>query len=153
MIETTGSASIEIEASPDAVYAVLSDLSRISELSPECYKAEWEDGTTGPAVGAKFRGYNRNGAMEWDAGCVLAVADPGREWAFDVPADDGRKTTWRYVIEARGDGSTVTESFDAPILDGEFFQKMNRHDLLLANIATTLENLKAAAESSGAGQA
>ena len=149
MIETTGSASIEIDASPDAVYAVLSDLSRISELSPECYKAEWEDGATGPEVGAKFRGYNRNGAMEWDAGCVLVTANPGREWTFEVPADDGRKTTWRYFIEQRGAASLVTESFDAPILDGEFFQKMNRHDLLLANIATTLENLKAAAESAG----
>ena len=84
MIETTGSASIEIDASPDAVYAVLSDLSRISELSPECYKAEWEDGATGPEVGAKFRGYNRNGAMAWDAGCVLVTANPDFDNAVEA---------------------------------------------------------------------
>lgn len=146
MIETTGSTSIDIDATPEAVYAVLTDLSRISELSPECYKAEWEGDAAAATVGAEFRGYNRNGKNEWDAGCVVVAADPGKEWAFEVPAPDGRNTLWRYVIEADGSGSRVTESFDAPILDGEFFQKVNRHDLLLANIAKTLENLKAAAE-------
>ncbi len=146
MVETAGTASIEIESSPEQVYAILTDLSRISELSPECYKAEWEGDATGPAVGARFRGYNRNSGHEWDAGCVVVAADPGNEWAFEVPADDGRVTTWRYVIESTGSGCRVTESFDSPILDGEFFQKMNRHDLLLKNIARTLDNLKAVAE-------
>lgn len=147
MVETTGNASIDIEASPETVYAILTDLSRINELSPECYKSEWEGDATGPAVGAGFRGYNRMGDNEWDVGCIVVAADPGKEWAFEIPADDGRKTTWRYLIEANGSGSRVTESFDSPILDGEFFQKVNRHDLLLKNIAQTLENLKKAAES------
>lgn len=146
MVETTGNATVEIDASPDAVYAILTDLERISELSPECYKAVWEGGATGPAVGAAFRGYNRNVNYEWDAGCVVVAAEPGKEWAFEVPSDDGRSTTWRYVIEPNGSGSRVTESFDSPILDGEFFQKMNRHGLLLENITTTLDNLKIVAE-------
>lgn len=146
MIETTGTTSIDIDASPEAVYALLTDLSRQGELSPECYKAEWEDGATGPVVGAKFRGYNQAGEMKWDAGAVVVTADPGKEWAFEVPSDDGRNTTWRYEIEATDSGCRVSESFDAPILDGDFFQKMGRHDLLLANIAKSLEKLKAAAE-------
>ena len=65
MVETTGNTSIEINATPDAVYAILTDLTRISDLSPECYKAEWEDDSTGPVVGAKFRGYNDNGAVSY----------------------------------------------------------------------------------------
>lgn len=146
MVETAASTSIEIDASPDAVYGILTDLSRQGELSPECYKAEWEGDATGPAVGAKFRGYNRNAKMEWDAGCVVVAAVPGREWTFDVPSDDGRGTRWSYVIEPTESGCRVTESFDSPILDGEFFQKMGRYDLLLVNIAKSLENLKAVAE-------
>lgn len=146
MVETTGTNSIEIDAAPETVYNILTDLSRISELSPECYRAEWEDGATGPEVGAKFRGYNKNGKMEWNAGCIVVTADPGREWSFDVPADDGRKTTWRYLIESTDSGCQVTESFDAPILDSEFFQKINRHDLLVSNVDTTLQNLKTMAE-------
>lgn len=146
MVETTASATIDIEASADAVYGLLTDLSRISELSPECYRAEWEGGATGPVVGAALRGHNRNGTMEWDARAIVLEAEPGRRWAFEVPADDGRSTVWRYDIEATETGCRVTESFDAPVLDGEFFQKINRYDLLVANLAKSLENLKAVAE-------
>ena len=146
MVETAASTSIDIAASAETVYGILTDLSRVSEFSPECYKSEWEDGSTGPEVGAKFRGYNQAGDMKWDAGCVVVAAEPGREWAFEVPAQDGRRTLWRYEIEATDGGCRVTESFDSPILDQEFFQKMNRHSLLVQNIAQSLENLKAAAE-------
>ena len=146
MVETTGDTSIDIEASPEAVYAILTDLTRISELSPECYKAEWEGQATEAVAGAQFRGYNDNGGNKWDAGCVVVTADPGKEWSFEVPGDDGRSTLWRYQIEATSDGCRVTESFDSPILDGEFFQKINRHKLLLENIDRTLLNLKAVAE-------
>ena len=146
MIETTGNTSIDIDASPDVVYSILTDLSRISELSPECYKAEWEGDSQGAAVGAKFRGYNDNNGMKWDQACIVVAATPGKEWAFEVPADDGRSTIWRYEIDETGNGCRVTESFDSPLLDGEFFQKVNRHKILLDNIARTLANLKSIAE-------
>lgn len=146
MTETTGSASIDINASPDAVYAILTDLSRISDLSPECYKAEWEGDATGPAVGASYRGYNRAGDNEWDIAVDIVAAEPGRAWAFEVPSPDA-PTRWSYDIEATDTGCRVTESFDAPVLAEERFQKMGRHQMLVTNIETTLQNLKAAAES------
>ncbi len=146
MVETTGNASIEIAASAEHVWGVLTDLSRISELSPECYKAEWKDGSTGPEVGAKFHGYNEAGGNKWDVGCEVVAAEPGKEWAFKIAAPDGRDTVWRYQLEQAGAGCKVTESFDSPILDQEHFQKMNRHDLLIKNINKTLSNLKQVAE-------
>ncbi len=146
MVETAGSTSIDIAAGPEVIYGILTDLSRISEISPECYKAEWEGDSTGPAVGAKFRGYNRLRGNEWDAGCVVVAADPGKEWAFEIPSDDGPGTVWRYTIEQTASGSQVTESFDSPILTSDHFQKIGRHEILLTNIAKTLENLKAVAE-------
>ncbi len=146
MVETAASAMIEIEASADAVYDLLTDISRISELSPECYRAEWEDGATGPVVGAAMRGYNRNGKMEWDARAIVVEAEPGRRWALKVPSDDGRSTVWRYEIELTTSGCRVTESFEAPVLDGEFFQKIGRYDLLVDNLRKSVENLKAVAE-------
>ena len=66
MAETTGSTTIEMAAAPEAVYELPTDLSRISEISPECYKAEWEGGATGPAAGAAFLGCNRAGENSWD---------------------------------------------------------------------------------------
>lgn len=148
MTETTGSTTIDIAASPDAVYGLLTDLDRVGELSPECFKAQWQDGATSAAVGAKFVGHNKAGNNEWQASCEVVAATPGKEWAFKVPADDGRDTVWRYEIAATDSGCTVTESFDAPILADERFQKMNRHEMLLGNISGTLRNLKAVAEAS-----
>lgn len=148
MAETTGSASIEIAASCEQVYAVLTDLSRISEISPECFKAEWDEGSTGPEVGAGFRGHNRVGDRAWEVACVVVAADPGKRWAFKVPSDDGRDTTWSYDLVPTESGCVVTESFDAPILADAFFVEMGRHELLLDNIAGSLINLKNAAEGS-----
>lgn len=42
-----GERSIEIAATPEQVYAVVSDVSRTGEFSPECRGAEWLDGAAG----------------------------------------------------------------------------------------------------------
>jgi len=60
---TTGAARIEIDAAPVAVYALVSDISRMGEWSPECYRCEWLGGATTAAIGAKFRGHNRLGKV------------------------------------------------------------------------------------------
>ena len=146
MSTTSGSSTIEIDARPETVYELLTDLSRVGELSPECWKAEWTEGSTEAVVGAKFLGHNRVGENEWQAGCEVVAATPSQEWAFKVPAPNGSDTVWRYEITATDDGCTVTETFDAPILTEERFVKMNRHAMLLGNISGTLKNLKAVAE-------
>ena len=148
MTETTGEATIEIDAGPEAVWDILADLSKIKELSPECYKAEWEGDATGPAVGAQFRGYNESGGNSWDAACVVTAADRGVEWAFEVPAQDGTATVWHYVITPTDSGCAVTESFDSPLLATDYFLAMRppRVGVLRNNIQQTLANLKTVAE-------
>lgn len=73
---------------------------------------------------------------------MLLAPAVGEGVGLEIPADDARGTTWRYEIEPTASGSRVTESPDSPILDGEFFQKMNHYDLLLKSIARTLDDLK-----------
>ena len=41
-----GSASIEINAAPEAVWALVADITRMGEYSPECVHAAWENGAT-----------------------------------------------------------------------------------------------------------
>ena len=62
----SGSVSEHMNATPAQTWALISDVTRMGEWSPECVRAEWEDGATGPAVGAHFHGYNRAGTFEWD---------------------------------------------------------------------------------------
>jgi len=56
------SVTVTMHASPERIWALVSDVTRIGRYSPETFEAEWLDGATGPAVGARFRGHvKRNG--------------------------------------------------------------------------------------------
>ena len=68
---------------PEVVYAVVSDVTRTAELSPEIVRCRWLDGATGPAVGARFEAVNRSPTgRTWRNRPVVAGGDPGREFAF-----------------------------------------------------------------------
>ncbi len=80
---TKGSEVIVIDTEPGAVYELVADLSRMGEWSPECEKVEWEEGATGPAVGAKFVGHNRTGPgkrIKWSRHGRVLSAEPGEEF-------------------------------------------------------------------------
>lgn len=99
-------ASIHISAPPEAVWAVISDITRMGELSPECTGGRWMGGATGPVPGARFLGFNRRGPVRWFTRNTVVVADPGRELTFDT-RESG--TRWSYALEPDGDGTRVTE--------------------------------------------
>ena len=60
-----GQARIEMAAPPDVVYALVADVTRLGEWSPECYRCQWLDGVTAAVPGARFHGYNRRGGLRW----------------------------------------------------------------------------------------
>ncbi len=68
--------SREIAASPEQVYAAISDVTRMGEWSEECHACEWHEGYDGPVVGATFDGHNRNGEHEWTTQARVIEADP-----------------------------------------------------------------------------
>ena len=108
-----GRASTVIAAPPEAVWALVTDVTRTGEWSPENTGALWLDGATGPAVGARFKGSNRRGRTKWATTCQVTVADPGREFVFVTGRPEKPETRWRYTLEPEGDGATrVTESFE-----------------------------------------
>lgn len=146
---TTGSATIEIAASPEAAYDFVTDLTKAPALSPENQRCEFTGDSTAIEVDATFRGWNRAGDYEWHADCVVVAADRGREFAFRVPPDWEYATTWRYEFVPKGDGVAVTESFDSPMLgDPDIYPgKLDgRCEQLRSACATTLQNLKGALE-------
>lgn len=101
-----------INASPEAVWDAISDVTRMGEWSPECHTCEWADGATGPAVGARFIGHNRNGDHEWTTTAEITECVPNQVFAFDGVFGDLRFSHWRYVIEPTADGCRVTEVWD-----------------------------------------
>ena len=102
-----------IAATPERVYDLISDITRMGEWSPECYRCEWIDGATGPAVGARFKASNRRRLLRWSNTPTVIVADRPHEFAFSRRTRGSGEYVWRYRLTARGDGTEVTESYEA----------------------------------------
>ncbi len=144
--------SRDIAASPEAVYAAISDVTRMGEWSSECHHCEWHEGVEGPAVGATFDGHNRNGDHEWTTQGTIIEADPGRAFAFECSMMDFHFSTWGYRIEPTPTGCRVTEWTDdlRPESAMEFSQKLSgvddRGEHNRTTMSGTLERLAAALE-------
>ncbi len=146
-------------ASPEAVYDLVSDVTRMGEWSPETVDARWLGDATGAVVGARFAGRNRLGFLRWTTKPEVTEADRGRAFAFIVPGPGGPE--WRYDLAVDDGGRTViTESVTqrtaspAPL---RFLQRLagvtDRAANLRAGMTTTLERVVAAAETQPVGTA
>jgi hypothetical protein len=151
---TRGQVSTNVSASPALLYDTVSDMGHMGDWSPECRHCEWIDGSTGPSVGARFKGSNQRGVMRWSTKPRVIVADQGREFAF-VTRHLGRDMTrWSYHFEAASDGTRVTESFemldDMPwylrLADRLLIGVKDRKADLEASMEVTLKSLKTAME-------
>jgi uncharacterized protein YndB with AHSA1/START domain len=147
----------DIAATPDAVYAAISDVTRMGEWSVECHRCEWLEGFDHAVVGAKFEGHNRNGEHEWTTQATITEADPGRTFTFECSMYDFHFSTWGYRIEPFDTGCRVTEWNDdlRPESALEFSAKTSgiadRAERNRQTISGTLERLAAALERGGAG--
>jgi uncharacterized protein YndB with AHSA1/START domain len=145
--------SLHIDATPETVWGLVSDITKMGTYSPEVFEAEWLDGATKPEVGARYRGHvkrNEVGPTYWTT-CEVTECRPGEVFEFAVMA--GRKpiNTWRYEFApGAGGGTDVTESFHLTDnlltklwrpLGGFLRENRNKRDML-----RTLERVKAAAE-------
>jgi hypothetical protein len=146
-------ASLWIEAPPERIYAIVSDITQMGQLSPECTGGRWLGGATGPEVGARFKGTNRRGFVRWSTTNTVVQADPARAFAFDTKQSG---TRWTYELEPDGDGTIVTERrapftarpLVAKVTSTVFLGGMAEHeDEMRQGLQATLERLKAVAES------
>jgi uncharacterized protein YndB with AHSA1/START domain len=160
MADMTGSVTVHVDAPPERVWALVSDITQIGRFSPETFEAEWIDGATGPAVGAQFRGHVRRHGWKWLVywtTCTVVESEPGRAFVFVVGTPENWVNRWAYRLEPAGTGTDVTESFqlvDKPAL--RWYWKVAGRGRGRTNeegMRRTLERVKAAAESeAGAGE-
>lgn len=146
------SVTVHMAASPERIWDLVSDVTKIGRYSPETFEAEWLEGATGPAVGARFRGHvkrNGKGPIYWTT-CVVSACEPGREFVFGVGPEGKPLNVWRYVLEPAGDGTDVTESFElTPTLPLRLYWKLfgwTRGRTNRNGMRTTLERIKAEVE-------
>ena len=101
--------SRDIAASPADVFAAITDITRMGEWSPECVRAEWNEGFSAPAVGAMYTGHNQNGDKEWSIEAKIVELVDNERFFFDCIVRDFVFSKWGYSIEATEAGCRVTE--------------------------------------------
>ncbi len=150
------SVTVHMEAPPDRVWELISDVTRIGEYSPETFEAEWLDGATGPAAGVRFRGHVKRNRIHWPVywtTCTVLTCEPEREFSFGVGSAEKPLNVWGYRLEPTDGGTDVTESFQladtAPLrlywmLFGWARGRTNREGM-----RTTLQRIKAQVEKAG----
>ena len=111
-------------AAPEAVWAIVSDVTRIGEWSHECRHANLLDGATGPVPGVRFQGRNTVGRVRWARTNEMVRVDAPREFSWrTVPSRMYPDSTeWTISIEpVAGGGCRITQRFVVlklnPIMD------------------------------------
>jgi uncharacterized protein YndB with AHSA1/START domain len=117
------SVTVHIQAPAERIWSLVSDVTQIGRFSPETFEAEWLDGCTGPAEGARFRGHvkrNEKGPVYWSR-CTVTACEVGRRFAFTtrsrpfglpVAPRNTVQVTWSYALDGSDGGTDVTESFE-----------------------------------------
>ncbi|MGQ0842854.1 MAG: SRPBCC family protein [Sporichthyaceae bacterium] len=153
MDERRHSESIVVACSPQSLYEMVSDVTRMGEWSPVCRECWWDEGD-GPREGAWFTGRNELDGRIWETRSLVVAADPGREFAYNVL---GNWVRWGFALAPVDGGTELTESWQ--FLDGGvagYIERWGgdqwqarfaeRRQTMLEGIPTTLAAIKAAAE-------
>ena len=108
--------SIHVDASPQEVYDAVSDVTRHGEWSVFTARAVWVEGD-GPVVGAQFTGDNTRPGRDWQTRSEVVVAEPGREFAWEV---NGGLVRWGYEMAPEDGGTRLTQRWDFPEAGREY---------------------------------
>jgi len=143
--------SIAVEAPPERVWALVTDVTQMGRWSPECHRCEWLDDAHTATVGARFRGHNKRGLLRWSSLATVVAADEPEHFAFEVHPSGMR---WGYRIEPQGAGARVTE-YRQKVRETPWWNRLvyavglmgrDPDGTIRTGMAETLARLKAAAE-------
>jgi uncharacterized protein YndB with AHSA1/START domain len=150
-------AGITIAAPPEAVWMVVSDVTRVGEWSGECRGCEWIGDAAAPAVGSRFRGRNRRGGMRWSRVNEVVLAEKPNTLVWRTvprfPYPDS--VEWRLSLDKSATGTQVSQSFivrSIPrIMEWALWVVMPAHRDRTGDLADDLARLKVLVEGSGDG--
>lgn len=144
-------AETTIAAPPAAVWAALTDFSRMPDWSPELVKMlPLKRG--GLRIGQQYLGVNRRKAVVWPTRSVVAVLEPERSLAWDTRSSGAR---WIYELSQDGTGTRVVHRRPVPakltllskLFAPAFLGGNDEHaEELEVGMSETLNRLKAAVE-------
>ncbi len=112
-IPRSGEVEVIVDAPIEAVWRVVSDVTRVGEWSHECRRVEWLDGARTAAPGVRFRGVNRAGPWSWSRVNEILVADEPRTLVWrTIPTLLYRDSSqWRITLDRVEGRTRVVQSF------------------------------------------
>jgi hypothetical protein len=142
-------AQVDINAPVSTVWALISDLRRMPDWSPQC---RWMKPLGLLRLGTRTLNLNRRNRMFWPTMSTVVAIIPEQKLAFRV---DGNRTIWSYELEPTGEGTRVIESrhaengvsaFSNLSINALFGGTTSFETELLDGMKASLANIKAAAE-------
>jgi uncharacterized membrane protein len=99
-----------IDAPPQRVWALVSDIELMPTMSQELQSVEWLDGATEAAVGARFVGRSKHEALgEWATTSEVIECDPERVLAWAVENPQNPTAVWRFRLEPKDGGTELSQ--------------------------------------------
>jgi uncharacterized protein YndB with AHSA1/START domain len=149
-----------INASPRRVWELVSDIGLMPTMSQELQSIEWLDGTTEPAVGARFVGHSKHESLgEWATTSHVIEYEPERVFTWAVEDSANPTAIWRFRLEPKGGGTELSQWMQmGPARSGLSFaiDRMPEKEQKIVfvrmrefehNMASTVEQIKRLAES------
>lgn len=96
--------SIDIAASPERVWELVTDINIEGQFQDEFQSAHWVNG--GPFLGAEFRGLNAQGERQWETSSWITAFEEGRVFGWAVEDVDNPGATWTYTLTPTDAGTT-----------------------------------------------
>jgi uncharacterized protein YndB with AHSA1/START domain len=103
--------SVHIAASPERVWALVSDVRRMPDWSPQVDSTRLRSGFDRVALGTQFTNRNSDGDLVWTTHAEVVRFEPGREIAFRI---EENWVTWSFTVASEGAGALLTQRREAP---------------------------------------
>ncbi|MFD3925677.1 SRPBCC family protein [Streptomyces sp. NPDC058614] len=101
---------IWIEAPPERVWELVSDIELMPSLSTELQSVEWLDPGARPAPGARFVGRSSHEAFgEWATTSHVVEYEPPRVFAWAVEDPEQPSAIWRFTLEPDNGGTLLRQ--------------------------------------------
>lgn len=105
----TVEASTWVDADPDRVWSLVSDIELMPTLSNELQAVDWLDGASQPRFGARFVGHNEHEAFgKWQSTSQIVCYDEPREFTWAVGEPTNPAATWRFRLAPRDGGTALS---------------------------------------------
>jgi uncharacterized protein YndB with AHSA1/START domain len=146
--------TVDINAPVETVWALIGDVRRMAEWSPQVDSVRLSDGATELGVGTKFTNLNHDGDQQWVTHAQIVEWEPPHRVAFKIIEN---WTIWSYECSPTPSGTRVVQRRVAPQGVNPLAQEYVEQNLggsesfaaaVTQGARTTLDRLKAAAEAS-----